>query len=257
MPRSPPPAPSPAADKFTHSAQGIGSQVREASKLADEASAAAQEARANVDRLRESSAAIGNVVDLIAQIARQTTLLALNSTIEAARAGAAGKGLPPSPPRSRRWRCRPRTPPRRSPERSTHSRATPQAPRTRCTGSRWRSRRSARCSTPSMARWPSRTPPPARSPATRPRIAIHHLGRRKRGRDRHRDQAGRDPWRERRQRRQGRDDLRPEAEIALRGAAAPERARDQRKTERLPCHLKFNPARGMMRRSTRSRSTAS
>ncbi|QAU45040.1 methyl-accepting chemotaxis protein [Bradyrhizobium guangzhouense] len=82
-----------AADKFTQSAQGIGAQVREAGKLADQASAAAQEARENVDRLRESSAAIGNVVNLIAQIARQTTLLALNSTIEAARAGAAGKGF--------------------------------------------------------------------------------------------------------------------------------------------------------------------
>lgn len=82
-----------AADKFTQSALGIGAQVREAGKLADEASAAAREARANVDRLRESSAAIGNVVNLIAQIARQTTLLALNSTIEAARAGAAGRGF--------------------------------------------------------------------------------------------------------------------------------------------------------------------
>ncbi|MFT4120857.1 methyl-accepting chemotaxis protein [Bradyrhizobium sp.] len=82
-----------AADKFTQSAQGIGAQVRAAGRLADEASAAAQEARANVDRLRESSAAIGNVINLIAQIARQTTLLALNSTIEAARAGAAGKGF--------------------------------------------------------------------------------------------------------------------------------------------------------------------
>jgi methyl-accepting chemotaxis protein len=82
-----------AADKFTHSAEGIGSQVRDASRLADLASAAAHEASLNVDRLRESSAAIGNVVNLIAQIARQTTLLALNSTIEAARAGDAGRGF--------------------------------------------------------------------------------------------------------------------------------------------------------------------
>ncbi|MHC2433251.1 methyl-accepting chemotaxis protein [Bradyrhizobium sp. USDA 4451] len=82
-----------AADRFTHSAEGIGQQVRSASQLADDAAAAAREATANVDRLRESSAAIGNVVNLIAQIARQTTLLALNSTIEAARAGAAGKGF--------------------------------------------------------------------------------------------------------------------------------------------------------------------
>jgi methyl-accepting chemotaxis protein len=82
-----------AADKFTHSAEGIGAQVRDAGRLADEAGAAAQEASLNVDRLRESSAAIGNVVNLIAQIAKQTTLLALNSTIEAARAGSAGRGF--------------------------------------------------------------------------------------------------------------------------------------------------------------------
>src|SRR5690349_20076212 len=82
-----------AADKFTHSAEGIGAQVRDAGKLADQASAAAREASANVDRLRESSAAIGNVVNLIAQIALPTTLPALNATIEAARAGAAGRGF--------------------------------------------------------------------------------------------------------------------------------------------------------------------
>lgn len=82
-----------AAENFTRSASDIGTQVRDAGRLADDASAAAQEASANVDRLQQSSAAIGNVVDLIAKIARQTALLALNSSIEAARAGEAGRGF--------------------------------------------------------------------------------------------------------------------------------------------------------------------
>src|SRR3954453_664275 len=82
-----------AAEKFTHSAQGIGLQVRDASRLADQATAAAHEASLNAVRLRESSAASGNVVNLIAQIAKQTTPLTLNSPIDAARAGAAGRGF--------------------------------------------------------------------------------------------------------------------------------------------------------------------
>jgi methyl-accepting chemotaxis protein len=122
-----------AAGKFADSAEGIGSQVRDAGKLADEAGAAAHDASLNVDRLKESSAAIGNVVNLIAQIARQTTLLALNSTIEAARAGAASRW---SLPRSRRWRCKPGMPPTRSSRKSTRCNAMPPDRSRRCTGFR-------------------------------------------------------------------------------------------------------------------------
>ena len=56
------------------------------------------------------------------------------------------------------------------------------------------------------------------------RLALHRLGRRKRHRDRRRDQASRSAWRKRRQSRPGGHDLRAETQIALRGAAAPERA---------------------------------
>jgi methyl-accepting chemotaxis protein len=82
-----------ASEAFAKSAADIGSQVMNAAGLADQASAAANAAREGVDRLQQSSQAIGNVVNLIASIARQTTLLALNSTIEAARAGEAGRGF--------------------------------------------------------------------------------------------------------------------------------------------------------------------
>lgn len=46
-----------------------------------------------IERLGQSSAQIGAIVELIGDIAKQTNLLALNATIEAARAGENGKGF--------------------------------------------------------------------------------------------------------------------------------------------------------------------
>jgi methyl-accepting chemotaxis protein len=59
----------------------------------DTAVAGVAQATANVERLRDSSQAIGEVVRSINAIAAQTNLLALNATIEAARAGEAGRGF--------------------------------------------------------------------------------------------------------------------------------------------------------------------
>lgn len=52
-----------------------------------------ESATKSIQNLGERSSEIGNIVEVITDIAAQTNLLALNAAIEAARAGAAGKGF--------------------------------------------------------------------------------------------------------------------------------------------------------------------
>jgi len=71
----------------------IGARVHESSKISQDAVTQIREAGTIVRTLSEASAEIGKVVSLIQAIAEQTNLLALNATIEAARAGEAGRGF--------------------------------------------------------------------------------------------------------------------------------------------------------------------
>lgn len=82
-----------AAEELARTAAEIGGRMRDADGLAATAATAARSATESMDGLRSSSTDIGDVVKLIATIARQTNLLALNAAIEAARAGEAGRGF--------------------------------------------------------------------------------------------------------------------------------------------------------------------
>lgn len=74
----------------------IGEIARNANQAADVAMMGVQtvsDANQTVEKLGESSADIGKIINVITSIAEQTNLLALNATIEAARAGDSGKGF--------------------------------------------------------------------------------------------------------------------------------------------------------------------
>ncbi len=79
--------------ELTGSVSEISRQVHESSRIAGDAVQQAERTDARITELSKAATRIGNVVKLITAIAEQTNLLALNATIEAARAGEAGKGF--------------------------------------------------------------------------------------------------------------------------------------------------------------------
>jgi methyl-accepting chemotaxis protein len=82
-----------AAEELTTSIQEIGRQVAQSTSIASSAADQARTTNAEVEALADAAQRIGDVVTMIQDIAEQTNLLALNATIEAARAGEAGKGF--------------------------------------------------------------------------------------------------------------------------------------------------------------------
>ncbi len=82
-----------AAEELGSSIAEISRQMSTQTGAADEAVTAASDSDTQIKGLADKVEAIGSVVNLITSIAEQTNLLALNATIEAARAGEAGKGF--------------------------------------------------------------------------------------------------------------------------------------------------------------------
>jgi methyl-accepting chemotaxis protein len=82
-----------ATEEMTSSVNEISRQVQESARIAGDAVKQAQETDARINELSQAAGRIGDVVKLITAIAEQTNLLALNATIEAARAGEAGRGF--------------------------------------------------------------------------------------------------------------------------------------------------------------------
>ncbi|NVK19390.1 MAG: methyl-accepting chemotaxis protein [Methylocystaceae bacterium] len=82
-----------AAEELSNSINEISRQVAESSTMAAQAVEQATSTNTTMKELAEAATKIGQVINLITDIAEQTNLLALNATIEAARAGEAGKGF--------------------------------------------------------------------------------------------------------------------------------------------------------------------
>ncbi len=82
-----------AVEELSASISEISQQVSEGASTGQRAMAEAEQTSTDVGALAEAADKVGEIVGMISDIAEQTNLLALNATIEAARAGEAGKGF--------------------------------------------------------------------------------------------------------------------------------------------------------------------
>ncbi len=82
-----------ATEELNASVREISRQSTDTSAMSKDAVHEAENAQERFNKLNAASVRIGDVIGLINDIAEQTNLLALNATIEAARAGEAGKGF--------------------------------------------------------------------------------------------------------------------------------------------------------------------
>ncbi len=82
-----------ASEQIFASIGEISQMIQKASGIASDAARTAGTADEKVTVLTDAAADVGQVVEMISAVAEQTNLLALNATIEAARAGEAGKGF--------------------------------------------------------------------------------------------------------------------------------------------------------------------
>ena len=82
-----------AAEEMVSSIGEISQQIARSTQIAGSAVDQVERTNGDVQRLDDAAKSIDDIVGLINDIAEQTNLLALNATIEAARAGEAGKGF--------------------------------------------------------------------------------------------------------------------------------------------------------------------
>ena len=82
-----------AAEELAATIAEISGKVAATNETVTHAASMTEEANTRIGSLAEAAQKIGDVVRLISDIAEQTNLLALNATIEAARAGEAGRGF--------------------------------------------------------------------------------------------------------------------------------------------------------------------